>query len=58
VKPPGRMICFGVDRPGLWWTGSFMENPALIGASLSVVRVSMMIMCVLVVALLCQAVIG
>jgi hypothetical protein len=35
-----------------------MENPALIGASLSVVRVSMMIMCVLVVALLCQAVIG
>jgi hypothetical protein len=35
-----------------------MENHAFIGASLSDVRVIMTIMCVIVVELLCQAVMG
>jgi hypothetical protein len=39
-------------------TGSFMKNPTLIRASLSDVRVIMVIMHVLVVDLLCQAVMG
>jgi hypothetical protein len=30
-EAPGMMIHFGVDHPGPWWNGSFMENPALIG---------------------------
>jgi hypothetical protein len=54
--PPGWVICFGVDLPGPRWTRSSIENPALIGASLSDVRVIMVIMLVLVVELLCQAV--
>jgi hypothetical protein len=43
------MICFGVDRPSPWWTGSFIENPTFIEPSLSDVKVSMVIMSVLVV---------
>jgi hypothetical protein len=35
-----------------------MENPTLIEVSLSDVRVTMVIMCVLVVELLCQTVMG
>jgi hypothetical protein len=35
-----------------------MEDPSFTGVSLSYVRVIMMIMCVLMVELLCQAVIG
>jgi hypothetical protein len=58
VKPLGRMIYFGIDCTGPWWTGSFMENPALIRASLSDVRVTMVIICVLVVELLYHAVMG
>jgi hypothetical protein len=57
-EAPGWMICFGVDRPGPRWTGCFMENPTLIGVSLSDVRVTMVIMHVLVVELQCQAVMG
>jgi hypothetical protein len=56
--PPGWVICFGVDLPGPRRTRSSIENPALIGASLSDVRVIMVIMLVLVVELLCQAVTG
>jgi hypothetical protein len=52
------VICFGVDRLDPWWTGSFMENPALIEVSLSDVRVIMVIIRVLIVELLCQAVTG
>jgi hypothetical protein len=58
ARPPGWVICFGVDIPGPWWTRSSIENPTLIGASLSNVRVIMVIMLVLVVELLCQAVTG
>jgi hypothetical protein len=35
-----------------------MENPTYIGVSLSDVRVTMVIMCVLIMELLCQAVTG
>jgi hypothetical protein len=58
AKPPEWVICFGVDCLGPWWIGSFMENPAFIGASLSDVRAIMTIMCVLMVELLYQAVMG
>jgi hypothetical protein len=58
VRPPGWVFCFGVDRSVIWWTESFMKNPALIGASLSDVRVIMTIMCIFVVELLCQTVMG
>jgi hypothetical protein len=56
--PLGRAICLRVDRPGPWWTGSFMENTVFIGVSLSKVRVIMTIMHVIAVELLCQAVTG
>jgi hypothetical protein len=56
VTTLGRVICFGVDRSGPWWIGSFMENPALIGSCLFDVRVIMASMCALMVELLCQAV--
>jgi hypothetical protein len=55
---PGRAMCFGVDRMGPYWTRSFMENPAFTGPSLSDITLMMVIMCVLVVELLCQAVTG
>jgi hypothetical protein len=51
-------MCFGVDRMGPYWTRSFMENPAFTGPSLSDITLMMVIMCVLVVELLCQAVTG
>jgi hypothetical protein len=53
AKPLGLVICLCVDCPGTWWTESFMEIPAFIGASLSDVRVIMVIMHVLVVELSC-----
>jgi hypothetical protein len=52
------MIFFCVDHPGLWWTGSFMENPVLIEVSLFDVRVSMAILLVHEVELLCQVLTG
>jgi hypothetical protein len=58
VRPSGWVFYFGVDRPGPRWTGSFMENPTLIGVSLSDGRVIIVIMHVLVVELLCQVVMG
>jgi hypothetical protein len=50
------VICFGVDHSGPWWTRSFMENPVLIGESLSDARVIMVIMHVLMEELPFQAV--
>jgi hypothetical protein len=50
------VINFSVDHSGPWWTGSFIENPALIERSLSDVRMIMTIMRVFMVELLCQAV--
>jgi hypothetical protein len=47
AKAPGWVICLNVDRPGPWWTGSFMENPTFIGVSLSNVRVIVAILRVL-----------
>jgi hypothetical protein len=52
------LICFIVDRPGPLWTGSYMGNPAPIGASLSDVSVIMVVMSAFVVKSLCQAVTG
>jgi hypothetical protein len=47
-----------VSCPGPWWIRAFMGGLALIGVSLSDVRVIMMIMRVLMVKLLCQVVMG
>jgi hypothetical protein len=57
AKPPRLVICLSVDRPGPWWTGSFMENTTFIRASLSDVREIVTIMHVLVEELLCHAMI-
>jgi hypothetical protein len=54
----GRTIYFGVDRPDPWWTESFMENPALIEASLSDVRVTMVIMPIQHLSACCQVHVG
>jgi hypothetical protein len=56
VRPSGWVIWFGVDHSGPWWTGSFIENPAFTGVTLSNVRVIMVIMRVPMVELLCHAV--
>jgi hypothetical protein len=58
LRPSGQMICFDVDCPSPWWTGSYTENPTLIRASLSDVKVIMMVMRGHVVKLLCEAVMG
>jgi hypothetical protein len=58
AKPPGWAIYLGIDHPCPWWTRSFMENLTFTRASLSDVTEIMMIMCVLVEDLLCQAVTG
>jgi hypothetical protein len=55
-SPPRWAIWYGVDRSDPWWTKSVMEKPAFTRVSLSNVRVIMMIMCVPVVELICQAV--
>jgi hypothetical protein len=57
-KPPGWAICLGVDRPGPWWTKSFMEKPAITRANFSDVRLIMAIMRVLEELSLSQAVMG
>jgi hypothetical protein len=58
ARPTGLVICLVVDRPGPWWSGSFMDNSALIGVSLSDVRVIMTILHVLEVKFLCQVATG
>jgi hypothetical protein len=58
AKHPGWAICLGVDRSGPRWTGSLMKKPAFTRASLSDVRVIILIIRVLVEELLCQSVIG
>jgi hypothetical protein len=58
VKPPGQAIYCGVDCPGPQWSGFLVEKPAFTEVSLSDLRVIMMIMCVFVEELLCQAVMG
>jgi hypothetical protein len=39
VKPPGWIICLGVDHQGLWWTESLMEKSVFIRTKLFNVRV-------------------
>jgi hypothetical protein len=58
AKTLGWSICHSVDRPGPWWTVSFMENPTFPRASLSNVRVIMEIMRILVEEFLSQTVTG
>jgi hypothetical protein len=56
VRPPRLAVRFGVDHLDPWWTGSFLGNPAFIGATLSDVRG--IIMRVLMVGLSYQVVMG
>jgi hypothetical protein len=56
ARPPGLEIHFGVDHSSPQWTRSSMENHAFIGASLSNVRVIMVIMRILMLELICQTV--
>jgi hypothetical protein len=58
AKPMGLDILHGVDRPSICETKSYMEKATFTKVWLSDVRVIMVIMCVPLVELLCQAVMG